>query len=206
MHERDERTVGEVSELDHLWLARRSDEIAGGAGERPGWPPMLPTLENHALIPLTQGVFAKVDLVDYVTLSQWKWYASYNTYTKSFYAQSDQLPPGSSRAMQRLILGLRRGDARIADHINHDTLDNRRFNLRITTRAGNAQNSKIRYNNLSGLKGVHFCARSGNGKWRAQIQVDGRKVHIGYFMSKEEAHQAYIDAGRRLHGKFTYAN
>ena len=36
-------------------------------------------------------------------------------------------------------------------------------------------------------------------KYRAAIKCNGRQVHLGYFSFPEEAHEAYIEAKRRLH-------
>lgn len=87
-------------------------------------------------IPLTQGQFAIVDNKNYKWLLQYKWCAIWCEKTKSFYAVR-----GSNRvngkqytiSMAREILGLKKGDNRQADHINHRTLDNREINLRIVS-------------------------------------------------------------------------
>jgi hypothetical protein len=89
------------------------------------------------------------------------------------------------RRLHRLILGLCRGDKREGDHTNGDTLDNRRANLRIATKAENGQNrvgpSK---RNTSGYRGVSYSAR--DDTWDVGIMVNGvryrragfRDVHV----------------------------
>lgn len=87
------------------------------------------------------------------------------------------------------------------DHKNTVKNDNRRINLREATRAGNCQNSSLRYDNASGYKGVSFYRPT--GKWVAQI--GGRSPlprRIGYFETKEEASEAYKAEAIRLFGEF----
>ena len=61
--------------------------------------------------------------------------------------------------LHRLIMGCTTGDGKVVDHINHDTLDNRKNNLRVTTPAGNVRNSRISIRNTSGYKGVSYYKR-----------------------------------------------
>lgn len=90
------------------------------------------------------------------------------------------------------------------DHINGDTLDNRKCNLRICTQAENAYNRKINSNNKSGFKGVHF--KRANQKWCAQIQFNRKSIHLGYFNDKLQAAKAYDTAAIKLFGVFAKLN
>ncbi len=89
-------------------------------------------------------------------------------------------------------------DAEI-DHINRDGLDNRIGNLREATRSQNMMNGIARKNNKAGVKGVH---RKG-GRWVASICKNSKPISIGYFLTKEEAAEAYQIAAQRLHGSFS---
>lgn len=71
------------------------------------------------------------------------------------------------------------------DHINHDRADNRISNLRLVSRRENCRNSSRSFRNTSGATGV--VRHSPSGKWRAQIQPDGKAVHLGLFDSFEDA-------------------
>jgi hypothetical protein len=86
----------------------------------------------------------------------------------------------------------------IIDHINGNPDDNRITNLREADASRNAFNQGPRANGSSGYKGVH---RQRN-KWRATIQVNGRKTVLGLFDCPEEAAAVYAEAARRLHGEF----
>lgn len=81
------------------------------------------------------------------------------------------------------------------DHINHNTLDNRRSNLRLCTPAQNSQNRKGAYrNSKSGIRGVSWYAPS--GKWRATIMVNYKQISLGYYDNIEEAAKA-AEIGRQ---------
>lgn len=86
------------------------------------------------------------------------------------------------------------------DHINGDPSDNRLVNLRAASVAQNVWNSRIRTSNTSGFKGVIWFKPK--QRWRAEITVLGRQVHLGYFRTPEAAHEAYCAASARLHGEY----
>lgn len=86
------------------------------------------------------------------------------------------------------------------DHVNGNRLDNRWANLRLATQKQNSANQGIRTNNISGVKGVSWEART--KKWRAQIMVDGRAKYIGSYHTIEEAAAARRTAELELHGDF----
>lgn len=93
------------------------------------------------LIPLTQGLFAKVDDEDYDFLMQWKWYAGFTG--KDYYAQrKETVENGGQRTvwMHKVILGISESDL-VGDHKDHDTLNNQKSNLRKATAVQNRHNS-----------------------------------------------------------------
>jgi hypothetical protein len=160
-------------------------------------------MEDHKQIPLTQGQFAKVSPEDYEAVSRWKWFAYWNSHTKSYYAHRSIIREngkGGNVSMHRQILGLEYGDKRHGDHANRDTLDNRRSNLRIATPSQNQGNSKVRICNSSGFKGVswHKLMR----RWRAEIRINRKTTVLGYFSSPEEAHAAYCAKAADAYGEF----
>lgn len=71
------------------------------------------------------------------------------------------------------------------DHINGNTLDNRKENLRICSHSKNIINSKKRNDNTSGHTGVYWDKNK--NKWRAQIVIKGKTKSLGYFINKEDA-------------------
>jgi hypothetical protein len=85
------------------------------------------------------------------------------------------------------------------DHKNRNTLDCRRSNLRLATKAQNNKNASIRKDNTTGIKGVYLRP---NGKYRAMIAVSSKLVHIGYFDTIEEAAAARREAAQKYFGEF----
>ena len=85
------------------------------------------------------------------------------------------------------------------DHINGDPSDNRICNLREVVHSVNIENQrKARVDNKScGMLGVSFNKRA--GKFSAQIRANGKKRHLGLFLTAEEAHEVYVEAKRQLH-------
>lgn len=146
-------------------------------------------------IPLPQNKFAVVDEADGPWLIQWKW-SIYKNRTGSFYAvRRDK--KNRPVYLHREILGLYFGDSRQGDHINGDTLNNSRNNLRIVTQAQNVRNRRIPRTNTSGYKGVCFD----NGKYRAKIYANGKQIYLGYTKTAEEAAALYAEASRKYHGE-----
>ena len=152
------------------------------------------------IIRLTKGQAAIVDDEDYESLSKWNWYAQWSAFTKSFYAARGSRKAGRRTIlMHRELLGLTSGSKLCADHINRDTLDNRRSNLRVATRSQNRVNSRLRCDSLTGFKGV---SNSKSGRYRAQIRNKGKNTYLGTFDTPEEAFGVYSLAAKRLHGEF----
>lgn len=73
------------------------------------------------------------------------------------------------------------------DHINHNTLCNLKSNLRVVSCGENQQNraGSRKDNKTSGVRGVHWDKHI--GKWRVQMQIKGKKKHIGVYDDKQEA-------------------
>lgn len=83
------------------------------------------------------------------------------------------------------------------DHINRNKKDNRIDNLRIVTQSQNMQNTGLQQNNTSGFRGVSL--NKPTGRWKAYIKVGGRRKHLGYFATQQEASAAYRNAAAHMH-------
>lgn len=82
------------------------------------------------------------------------------------------------------------------DHINGDRADNRISNLRIVSNKQNQENVGRKANNTSGYRGVSFYRKS--GKYEAHIRHNGKKRHVGTFLTAEDASQAAMAARQSL--------
>jgi hypothetical protein len=149
-------------------------------------------------ITLSQGKVALVDDEDFDWLSKFRWYAKRpNSTSELFYAVAHV--PGTRRhfpkvKMHKLLLP----DAKEVDHINGDSLDNQRHNLRAVTKSQNMMNMKRHRDNVSGFKGVSRHQK----RWCARIHNE----FLGTFPSAIEAARAYdVEASARF-GQFARLN
>lgn len=163
-----------------------------------------PQDSSYKIIALSQGQNTKVDAEDYDWLNQWPWQARWNKDTHSFYAlRTDRsVTPRKTVYMSAFILGCKDGEE--SDHRNHDTLDNRRENLRKATKLQNIRNRRIFRNNTSGFQGVSWHKR--DRVWCAHVRHKGILIHLGYFDSAEEAARAHDELAKKLHGEFAVLN
>jgi hypothetical protein len=83
------------------------------------------------------------------------------------------------------------------DHINRDTLDNRKTNLREATKKQQAINRVFKTKYASGVK------RNSKNRFEARIGFNGKKLYLGNFKTIEEAHKAYVEASKKYHGEFS---
>lgn len=161
-------------------------------------------------IPLTRGQFALVDDADYEWLMQWKWHAvwmykSYRAIRKITLSGHGKNRKREAILMSRLIMGLKKGDPRNADHHNHNTLDNQRHNLRVCTHQENQMNMRvIKKNTTSKYKGV-FWVRS-RQIWQAKIKHRGRQIYLGQYADEIEAARVVDAAAIKYRGEFACLN
>lgn len=158
-----------------------------------------------AKVPLTKGKFAIVDDDDLPRVLEKKWRACWSKTTKSYRAMAHVIDDeGKDRSvfMHRFILSPDRGD--VIDHINHDTLDNRRCNLRVCSQSENLQNARRRCNSTSGYKGVSWDKT--RGQWRSYITHNGKFLFLGRFDMVRDAAKAYDRAAVEFFGDYAYLN
>lgn len=161
------------------------------------------------LIPLTQGYEAIVDDEDFEELNQYKWQANkkssgvYAHRTKRYGIRKQNKKQHFH--MHRIIMKAKSGE--YVDHINGDTLDNRKENLRICSNAENGRNhnGQPKQRKYSQYKGVKKNTQA-NNSWSARITVNRKEIYLGSFKTEEDAAKAYNIASKKYHGKFGRKN
>lgn len=148
-------------------------------------------------IKLTKGCEAIVDDQDYEFLMQWKWSASKSD--TSFYAMRAEGPRRSQKFlyMHRVIAAAEKGQT--VDHIDGNTLNNTRKNLRIVTTRQNSMNARSHRDSASKFKGVYPNGKAGK-PWCAGICIKGKRSHLGVFQTEVEAAMAYDYAAKKEFG------
>jgi hypothetical protein len=141
-------------------------------------------------------MFALVDDEDFERVSQFKWFASYNSKNKSYYASRMLHPSRKTVEMSRFIMDTPEGLT--CDHINHDTLDNRKSNLRNCTWSQNGMNKGPRKDNKLGLK----CISIHQNMYRVEISANGKRVFRKTFHELEDAIKARDEKLKEFHGEF----
>lgn len=125
-------------------------------------------------------VFIDEEDVELISRRTWKGIVQYS----GVYAATNH--GHSSIRMHRLLVQAPYG--LVVDHINGNTLDNRKSNLRICSHRENLQNTKHHRNGK--LVGATFDKEK--GKWKSCVYFEGKLTHLGYFCSELEAHEAYM--------------
>lgn len=142
-------------------------------------------------VQLNNDKYAIVDEEDYERVSKYNWY-----YNRGYARNS------TVGALHRFVM--RTPPGMVTDHINHDTLDNRKSNLRVCPQSKNAKNCSAHRDGSSVYKGVSWSKK--HSKWKAQIRRYGKNTHLGLFESEEDAATAYDKEAKKVFGEFAYLN
>lgn len=152
-------------------------------------------------ITLYCGRVTLISDIDYDRVIQHRWRANEHTASgKPYVCTTLVLPEGRKTTvyLHRFITGC--PAVYRVDHKDRDTLNNQRFNLRITNFEDNNLN-RCGWS-LSGYKGV---SRSGR-RWRARITQEGEYKHLGMFDTAIGAAMAYDEAAFDRFGEFAFLN
>ena len=136
--------------------------------------------------------YAIIDAIDINKVKNYCWRLSHG-YVYSFYYNKDNIRNDIS--LQELIV--KRIDGLQIDHINHNTLDNRKENLRLCTIKQNQENliKSKNHNKTSGIRGV--CWKSDKSKWKAYLTHNRKQIHGGYFSNIDDAQRAAIELRKK---------
>jgi hypothetical protein len=142
-------------------------------------------------LPLGRGLVTLIDAGDALAVASWAWAALRRPRGRGWYAVRWERAARRRRTiyLHRQLLEAPPGS--YVDHINGDTLDNRRANLRLCTASLNAVNKTAR-SPRTGFRGVYRDRRA----YRAQITVNGRIRSLGQFDTPEAAAAAFGEFAR----------
>lgn len=145
---------------------------------------------KHALLPIAyrgSRCWGKIDVQDWDLVSGRTW-----SMTKAGYLQAKI--NGTPVYLHRMLMDNPRN--RLVDHIDRDSLNNCRSNLRLATKKQNSENQGIREDNSTGYRGVDYHKSS--DLYRARVRHHGREHHLGMYGTAEQANAAAIAERQRL--------
>ena len=128
----------------------------------------------------SQGIEFTVDAEDAERVSQYRWHVNDNGYVKGRVT-------GKNVRLHRFLLGVESDNTLMVDHINHDTLNNCKGNLRICSNQENQRNRKD-------VKGYRELP---NGKYQVYIVLDGKFHNLGCYDTPEQANSIRVMAEKR---------
>lgn len=163
-------------------------------------------LENTVEFEIGKSKTALVDAADWPKISHYSWRWSEHTKNKDrgYVVTTARAPDGrySTFSLHRLLMSNPIG--KHVDHVNGDTTDNRRANLRLASRSQNMANTRKREGTSSKFKGV--CWNKNCGTWQADIRANGKTIGLGQFGDEGLAALAYDMASIRENGEFANTN
>jgi hypothetical protein len=129
------------------------------------------------------------------------WFAYFNQCTNSYYVRGNYKWDNGKRKtvlLHRWIFDDPKG--LVIDHINHDTLNNTKNNLRCVTSFENMRNRKgASKHSKSGIRGVTWDKQ--RKKWRSTIQLKNNYIDLGFFDDIKRAEQVVVSARKKYLNK-----
>lgn len=141
------------------------------------------------------------DLEDYDNIKDYCWSENKQGYIITAIKENGKY---KTLYMHRIILGVSDDNYKetMIDHINHETNNSRKCNLRIVTASQNCENVGIKSNNTSGVPGVNWHSR--DLIWEAVITVNRKKIYLGRYSKFDDAVQARKEAEKKYFGEYAY--
>lgn len=153
--------------------------------------------------PRTGKVTATIDASDYNRVKNFHWcpvISTGNVYFRTHFRVYDGGKTKMSHIkLHRLISSFPLMDV---DHIDGNTLNNSRSNLRQASRAENNRNTRCQKNTITKTKGVAVYKTRNGPKFRAVLRSNKKRYHLGVFDTLGEAASAYNRAAIEHFGEF----
>lgn len=159
-------------------------------------------------LPIRGGLYAWVDRDDFEKFAHFEW--SYLGREGKKYVV--RTPNKKYRDVGNTKIRLHREILRpapdeVVDHIDGNTLNNLKSNLRICVQAQNVRNrQKTTSQTTSKYKGVHLAGKNPAKPWVAQIRTGKKIKYLGQFRTEVDAALAYDVAALFYHGEFARPN
>lgn len=135
----------------------------------------------------TNGYEYQIDREDLSLVNQFTWTKPSDGYVKCYREKTiDGKRNRKVFFLHRVVTGAKKGE--LVDHINNDPMDNRKSNLRITTKSINALNTN-KTKGIIPFRGVVFNKQA--GKYQAKITINKKVYHLGFFNDAESASDIY---------------
>lgn len=157
-------------------------------------------MQNEHIKVIISELEVLMDIEDVQILIDYTWHKHHNKTNNTIYMRGWCKKTRKKKMMHRIIM--KAPDNKQVDHINGNTLDNRKSNLRICSHSENIRNRGQRKDSTTNYKGVF---RSGN-RWGASIGVNSDKIYLGTFDTAKEAAIEYNKAALKYHGEFANLN
>lgn len=152
----------------------------------------------------------KIDIEDIDLVTKYRWSLWWNEWIENFYVMCHTVIGGNRKTIyvHRLIMDVVNDTNNQVDHINGDTLDNRKSNLRVCTRAQNMENRPrgANKNNKTGVRNVYIHKCKPNGlMYVARIALRGKPICEYFPFTDEGFEQAKFAAKRLRREHFTHS-
>lgn len=155
-----------------------------------------------------ESLYAIIDLEDLerVINYPYTWFAQYNKDIDNYYVRASVYNPKTQHSkvmfLHQFIMG---ANGKFVDHINSNTLNNRKSNLRVVLDSNNSMNRKSKNkNNTSGYRNVSW-SKSEN-KWVVQLQINKKNTILGRFDDVHEAGKFAEEMRNKYYGEFAGNN
>lgn len=141
------------------------------------------------------------DKEDYEAVSKYRWLVYKTGYVRS-------IINGKNTSMHRFLfrdlLSLEENHEKVIDHINHNTTDNRKCNLRIATLEENSRNNRNHKHDVDDeyVQGVSY--REDYDLWYATININGKQKYLGGSKNKDDVVAKRKDAEEQIYNEFSY--
>lgn len=157
-------------------------------------------VDNIAIGTTSTGIDFYIDLDDYENCKNICWHTNHGKQTEDNYIYGSK--DKKQFPLHQFLLG--KVEGLVVDHINHNTMDNRRKNLRMVTLSENAMNQRIKSNNTSGVKGVRW--HKATQKWQVDITVNQKQIYLGVYENFDEAVKVRKQAEEKYFGEYSLEN